>query len=93
MGWSVLEGWFRFRPVAIMPAPSRAAPPMRRSCWKRLLENIRTAERVPIIDDLILLRDDPEHLAGVLAQVGLRSLGRDQLGRVLAAEVVNPFGA
>jgi phage/plasmid-like protein (TIGR03299 family) len=35
------------------------------------------AELIAVVDHLVLVRDDPQDLAGVLAQVGLEPLGRD----------------
>ena len=56
-------------------------------------QRVEESERVAVVDDLVVVGDDPEHLAGVLAHVGLESCGRDQLGRVLHPEVVDPFRA
>jgi hypothetical protein len=54
-------------------------------------QRVEEPERVAVIDDLVLVGDDPEHLAGVLADVGLVALRRDQLGRVLGPELVGRF--
>ena len=54
-------------------------------------QRVEEPERVAVVDDLVLVGHDPEHVAGVLAQVGLESLRRNQLRRVLAAEVVDPL--
>jgi len=55
-------------------------------------QRVEEPERVAVLHDLVIVRDDSQHLAGVLAQVGLEPLRRDELGRVLYAEVVAPLG-
>jgi hypothetical protein len=54
-------------------------------------QRVEEPERVAVIDHLVFVGHDPEDLAGVLAQVGLEPLGRDQLSPALPAEVVSPL--
>ena len=54
-------------------------------------QRVEEPERVAVIDHLVFVGDDPEHLAGVLAQVGLEPRRRNQLRRMLGAEVVGPL--
>jgi hypothetical protein len=63
----------------------------------RAEQGVEEGEGVPVRDHPVVVRDNPEQLAGVLAQVGpvaqaVRRLGRDELRPVDAAEVIGPLG-
>jgi hypothetical protein len=56
-------------------------------------ERIQERESCSVIHHLVFVGDDPEHVAGVVADVGLEPLGRDQLRWMLGAEVIGPLRA
>jgi hypothetical protein len=54
-------------------------------------QRVEKPECVTVVYDLVLVREDPEHLAGVLPQVRLEPGRRDQFGRVLRTEIIRPL--
>jgi hypothetical protein len=56
-------------------------------------QRVKESERRSVVDHFVLVGDESENVAGVIADVGLEPLGRDQLRGVLGAEVVGPLRA